>query len=343
MKDLDCVLGQEQAVRQLKNALQNKVISHAYLFLGPEGVGKRLTAFSFAAALNCQNPLNGYKPCGKCPACKKIEHDNYPDLHILEPQGQSIKIEQIREMQGKISYKKLEGKYQIVILEDAQKMTVGAANSLLKILEEPPQGTVFILIADNSRLMLPTIISRCQLIRFVALRSEYISRILEYNYGIGKEDAEQISLLSGGSVSQGLQIKESWGENSNWRLPNRILNLVFSGDICDLLRLSGEIEKDPNLTVVLTSLIAWFRDGVVWIKTRSVKLLNATSVDTEKFKPLEEGQENKGEQAIILLNQALRSLKQNANTRLTLDVLFLKLCFLFNPKITQKESYNGRK
>jgi DNA polymerase III gamma/tau subunit len=170
------------------------------------------------------------------------------------------------------------------------------------------------------------------LIRFVALRSEYISRILEYNYGIGKEDAEQISLLSGGSVSQGLQIKESWGENSNWRLPNRILNLVFSGDICDLLRLSGEIEKDPNLTVVLTSLIAWFRDGVVWIKTRSVKLLNATSVDTEKFKPLEEGQENKGEQAIILLNQALRSLKQNANTRLTLDVLFLKLCFLFNPK-----------
>lgn len=329
MKDLDRVLGQDQAKRQLITALQTKLISHAYLFLGPDGVGKSLTAYSFAAALNCQNPLEGYKPCGECPSCKKMEHNNYPDLHLVEPQGQSIKIEQIREIQSRVAYKKLEEKYQIVIIQDAQKMTVEAANSLLKVLEEPPQGTIFILIADHTRSMLPTILSRCQLIRFVALRPEHIESILQENYGVDPEEAKQIGMLSGGSVSQGLQLKEGWGESFGTRLPTRILNLLFAGDMCDLMRLNAELEKDPNLTIILTSLIAWFRDAVVWIKTGSVKLLNVPSIDTDQFRFLE-GQANKGEEAIVLLNQALRNLKQNANTRLTIDVLFLKLCLLLS-------------
>lgn len=331
MRDLDCILGQEQAVTQLRAALQNKVISHAYLFLGPAGVGKRLTAYSFAAALNCESPVQGYKPCGQCPSCRKIEHGNYPDLHLVEPQGQSIKIEQIREIQARIAYKKLEGKFQIVIIQDAQNMTVDAANSLLKVLEEPPRGTVFILLADQTRSMLPTILSRCQLIRFVALRPEHISRILMGDYGLSQEEAEGISLLSGGSIEQGLQLKEGWGESLTARLPSRILSLVFAGDMCDLMRLNSELEKDPNLQIILTSLINWFRDAVVWIKTGSVKLLNVPNVDTKQFKPLE-GQVEKGEQAIILLNQALRNLKQNANPRLTIDVLFLKLCLLLSSK-----------
>jgi len=328
MKDLDCILGQEGAINQLRAALQNKIISHAYLFLGPAGVGKRLTAYSFAAALNCQSPEQGYKPCGKCPSCHKMEHGNYPGLLLIEPQGQSIKIEQIREIQARISYKKLEGKYQIVIMQDAQNMTADAANSLLKVLEEPPQGTVFILLADQSRSMLPTILSRCQLIRFVALKPEHISRILQEEYGLSQEEAEGISLLSGGSIEQALQLKEGWGETLTSRLPSRILSLIFAGDMCDLMRLNAELEKDPNLPIILTSLISWFRDAVVWIKTGSVKLLNAPKVDPNQYKPLE-GQVEKGEQAIILLNQALKNLKQNANPRLTIDVLFLKLCLLF--------------
>jgi DNA polymerase-3 subunit delta' len=335
MKDLDYILGQEQAVKQLKAALESRLISHAYLFLGPDGVGKRSAACSFAGALNCHNPIQNYKPCGECASCQKMKHDNYPDLHIVEPQGQSIKIDQIREIQSKISYKKLEDKYQIVIIDHAQKMTVDAANSILKVLEEPPQSTVFILIADNSRSLLTTILSRCQLIRFVALAPKHIEGILVEKYGIASEEARRISLLSGGSVKQGLQIKEGWGENSNWRLPNRILSLLFVGDLCDLMRLSADLEKEPNLPIILSSLIEWFRDAVVWIKTGNVKLLNAPNIDTKEFKALE-NQARKGEQAIILLNQAMKNLKQNANARLTIDVLFLKLCFLFNSKNNPK-------
>ena len=329
MKDLDSILGQTQAITQLKTALETKLISHAYLFLGPQGVGKQLAAFSFAAALNCQKPgENHTKHCG---TCQKIKHGNYPDLHLVEPQGQSLKLDQMRDMQTRIAYKKLESKYQVVIILEAQKMTREAANSLLKVLEEPPPSTVFILVADTSGSILPTILSRCQLIRFKALSSKEIQLILQKEYALTGEDAGEISLLSGGSMSQALEIWESWGSDLTCRSSAKIIGMLFAGDLCQLIRLSSELAKDPYLPVILASLTTWFRDAIVWIRTGSATLLTVPTMDTTQFMPLAD-KVKVGEQAIILLNQGLKNLKQNANARLTIDVLFLKLYFLIHQK-----------
>jgi DNA polymerase-3 subunit delta' len=156
--------GQERAKRMLRQNLRSGKVSHAYLFSGPAGTGRLRTALAFAQAILCER--QGDDACGECRECRKVLHGNHPDLHRIAPDGATIKIDQIRDLQRQFSYRTSADQTKIYIIEQADKMTIQAANSLLKFLEEPNARIVAILIAENGQALLPTIQSRTQQIPF---------------------------------------------------------------------------------------------------------------------------------------------------------------------------------
>jgi len=164
---IEQLAGQQKAKRILQHALKSGKVSHAYLFTGPPGSGRMAMALAFAKALFCANGSGD--ACGECIQCRKFEHGNQPDLHVVEPDGNSIKIDQIRELQRELAYRNSGTERKIYIMKRAESMTLQAANSLLKFLEEPQASVVAILLADNGQAVLPTIRSRTQWVPFLPL------------------------------------------------------------------------------------------------------------------------------------------------------------------------------
>ncbi|AST93961.1 DNA polymerase III subunit delta' [Sutcliffiella cohnii] len=164
------------------NSLRRDRIAHAYLLDGMKGTGKKETSYLFAKSLFCKN-RDGEDPCHQCVNCKRIESRNHPDVHVVEPDGNSIKKHQIQYLQEEFSKTGLESKQKIYIIDHADKMTTSAANSLLKFLEEPNQETYAFLLTENIHRILNTIISRCQPLSFQALTSKrLIDKLVEQGY-----------------------------------------------------------------------------------------------------------------------------------------------------------------
>ena len=171
------IIGQDTAKQLLQSSLRHQEISHAYLFSGPPGSGQMEMAMAFVQALFC-NQGEDDEACGECLECRKVLHGNHPDLFIVKPDGATIKIEQIRQLQRIFSYRSESGNPKAYIIDEADKMTVQAANSLLKFLEEPPSPAVAILLSDNGRALLPTIQSRSQWVPFSPLDPMRMLQIL---------------------------------------------------------------------------------------------------------------------------------------------------------------------
>ncbi|WP_317956931.1 DNA polymerase III subunit delta' [Paenibacillus chitinolyticus] len=168
--------GQETAKRILQSGLRQDRISHAYIFSGPVGTGRKQTARMLAKAIYCTHLKDD--ACGECLECRKVEHGNHPDLYQIEPDGASIKIDQIRELQKQFAYRSAGSGTKIYILNQAEKMTVQAANSLLKFLEEPNSKVVAVLVTENGHALLPTIQSRSQWISFTPMPRTEMARVL---------------------------------------------------------------------------------------------------------------------------------------------------------------------
>ncbi|NTV12377.1 MAG: DNA polymerase III subunit delta' [Desulfobulbaceae bacterium] len=167
---IDSVLGQDKAKAMLRRAVQGKRLAHAYLFRGPAGVGKKTLARAFGNYLNCLAPTPTADACGHCPSCRKLQGDNHPDRLVIAPEGAAIKIDQIRELKRALTFPPFEASLRTVLLCDVHTMRrSAAANSLLKLLEEPPPGNLLILTGDAASEILPTITSRCQQIPFTTL------------------------------------------------------------------------------------------------------------------------------------------------------------------------------
>lgn len=198
--------GNEKVLNILQKSLINKKVAHAYLFCGPEGVGKKLFATYFAKALNCEMKSNS--PCESCNSCNKISKQIHPDVKIVNRETKQIKIEVIKEINSFIQSPPFEGNYKIVILDDAHKMNTNASNALLKTLEEPSANSVIILVTAYVKNLLPTIISRCVKINFAVLQQEAIKNIL-IEKGYEEEKIDVILPFCGGSVKRGMELLEA--------------------------------------------------------------------------------------------------------------------------------------
>lgn len=211
------IIGHEWAVEFLRRSIAANRLAHAYLIGGPEGVGKALLALRLAQALNCESA--GVDPCLRCPACRRIERGNHPDVRIAGMATQAasakaedaarqkeLKIDTVREWQRDVMLKPYEGRRRVFILHDAEKLNEAASNAMLKTLEEPPPYATLILVAHTAGSLLPTIVSRCQLLRLRPLPRAQVARALREKYNLTAGDAELLAAWSGGRIGWALRM-----------------------------------------------------------------------------------------------------------------------------------------
>lgn len=233
------ILGNEKNKELLKNIICTNNIAHSYMFVGKESIGKLLFAKEFAKAVLCTEEQ---KACNKCKSCIEFDTNNNPDFSILEPEGNSIKIDQIRELTKKVYEKPVVSNKKVYIINDSQFMTKEAQNSLLKTLEEPPEYVTIILITSNENSFLPTIKSRCTKISFNRLKDDELITILkkEYNYS----DISDITLkIADGSIKKALSLKDSKQE---YIKTNDIFGNLENIDLIDIIASKEKIFKDKT-------------------------------------------------------------------------------------------------
>ena len=260
------VVGQEKAKRILRLAFAKGKTSHAYLFQGPEGVGKKLAARAFAAFLHCQ-AVGREESCGQCPSCRKTASGNHPDYSVIEPSGTQIKIEQIRELKKSLSYPPVEAGDRVVVLPDIHQTMQRAevANSLLKTLEEPPAHTVFILTAVEAAGILPTIISRCQVIPFYALPYQQVAEVLTAE-GVPPDQAYALASIAEGSLGRAKELAKTDLLELRKTIVEGLIGLTTSqpGAVERLFTLAEQASQSKEeLADLLELLKLWLKDLMV--------------------------------------------------------------------------------
>lgn len=317
------IVGQKQAIEILRRTLREGKLSQTYLLVGPEGVGKKLVALSFVQALNCkEEPLEG---CGKCELCRAINNLSHPDLFYLQPDGQWYKIQQIRELRREAYLKPYISSWKIFILDDAHQLRSESANALLKILEEPPEHTIFILIAYRPELLLPTIISRSQVVTFSYLNYEEVREIIKDKV---LEDRIEILLgLSQGSVGKAL----FWNDEDNWKKRLELIKyltllkkekLYSPFEIVDFL---VEEKDNEKIMAYLEIVLFWWRDLLFWKITKNEEYLIQKDFSVEIVRKSQEYSISDLTLFFRLTQDAIRGIRNNANLMLTLETLFLRV------------------
>lgn len=195
----DRLIGQDQAVAALRLAINTDTVAHAYLFAGPRGVGRELAALALAASVNCE-----HGGCGDCEVCAKVLRRAHPDVRFIEAEGAQILVDQVRAIRHAAHRSAVEGKVKVFVLADAHKLNPAAANALLKLLEEPPTGVVFVLITASPEDLLPTVVSRCRRVDFVPLAPEAIRIVLTTQHGADEQRAEW-GARTGGDLSRAMR------------------------------------------------------------------------------------------------------------------------------------------
>ena len=318
------IVGQPQAVNRLQKSLRNNRIAHAYLFSGAQGIGKGSCAVSLAQALNCDR--GGEDGCGECPVCQKIMRFRSIDFRRIEPKGAAdvITIDDIRELRREIKLAPVEGKYKVFYIKDADRMNEQSGNALLKVLEEPPEESVLILSTTRLHLLLPTVLSRCQVIHFRRLSREEVMKLLPPG-----DRAKFIAGLSEGSLGKALNLmKDGFEERERvitWLKENA------GAEVEEIISLAEEVagkaggsgQKKKKLLIFLEIILSWYRD-MLNIVVGAEQLFNEDCAQELKERAfcLSDVQLVA---ALKIILQAQEWIELNANPRLVLEVMLLKL------------------
>lgn len=252
----DEILGHEDAKRLLRWHVIAGRVANAYLIAGPDGIGKRRLALEMAKTINCTRGPSE-RPCDACPTCSQIRRGVHPDVHVLLPGGPSdrIRIDDVRHVLGRAALRPFNAAMQVVILDGAERITEEAANSVLKMLEEPPRHTRFFLTTARLAFCLPTIVSRCQVIRCGPLGLAALAEILVAN-GTEASVAQAVAPLCGGSASRALSLVERW---SGYQ---QVMARV-AGDSPEAWVEHPLPETREAVTELIDGLIGWLRDLAV--------------------------------------------------------------------------------
>lgn len=312
------ILGQNSAISILQRSLATGRLAHAYLFEGTEGVGKKATALALIEAVFCGKE----EGCGACPSCRKIAALQHPDLHLVEPDGAFIKIDQIRDLQKDLSYRPFEAPKKACIIDGAERFNQAAGNALLKTLEEPPGNALIILVTAQSSGVLPTILSRCQRLHFQTLPEETIAAYLGRN-GIDGEAARIAASLAGGSMKKALEISKETTLSDRKQFLERLTGLSLR-EITPLFSAAEELAADKDKVMELLELLTSFLRDILLLKGGGDGIVNADLL------PILEREAGRLSQTGIMerighVAAARQALLRNVNARLTLEVLFMRL------------------
>ena len=313
------IKGQDRAVSFLKGSIKSNKVAHAYLFTGPGGIGKKLTAVKFAKALNCLS-RSGEKPCGACASCRKIDSNNHPDVFLATPEkeGASIKIEKMRELIKSMALKPYEAAFKVFIIDDAGSMTEEAQNAILKTLEEPPKDSVLILIAADQDSLLPTIASRAQNVRFFPFDIESLKNILVNNYEMDASRAHILANITCGRLGEALRYNGEDFFNKRIRVIKGLVNRTFfDSDFEGLSKSDFKLYLDIMLTYFRDILVAKASSD----KTGLVNVDKAAEISAEA-KQMKFDELDRVIKQLILTNSFL---DRNVNMKLAMASLGLSL------------------
>jgi len=265
------VLGQERAIEMLRKALAGERLAHAYLFHGPPGVGKKLAACQFIKALYCS--LTGPDACEACAACRKITDGNHPDVVWVTADETSIKIDQVRAIQHRLSYKPYEKQRTTVIFDGCEQLTLPAANALLKTLEEPPANTLLLLLTGHKEAIPVTIVSRCQLVPFVPLTVAHLYTIFT-RQGMEPEIAPLAAALAEGQADR--FAAEHFPHTLNLRQTayNILQDVARTNGMTPFLQARHLAGKREQCEELLHWLSLFLRDLTILKVTPSIRLYN---------------------------------------------------------------------
>ena len=317
------IVGHEKIITQLHHAIKSNRIAGAYLFVGPAGVGKETVAIHFAKSINCLE--HGESACGDCISCRKTDVGNHPDTQIVGPSGAWIRIDQIRELQKRIVYRPLEGARKVVILREAERMNLEAANCLLKTLEEPPAESVLILLTTNVDALLPTIRSRCQIIKFNPLTPNELRRYLREKFHLEEREALSVATLAGGAVGKALTYLDSRDaeeSEANQHVGDKIPEILTTTDKIAAFRVAEHYGDNPD---ELDALVEWYRDLLLLHQNAPIDLMtHIYHLDTLK-QIVPHYSRYRLQSAIKTIFETKNALGRNINATLALEVMALKL------------------
>lgn len=312
------IAGHSRSIAVLERILGSSRIAHAYLFAGPEGVGKQKVALEFIRHLFCAQGSG----CGSCSSCRKIASGNHPDIHSLQADGQFIKIDQVRALQKELCYRPYEAVRKACIIDGAERFNQSSGNALLKTLEEPPGNAIIILLTAAVESVLPTIRSRCQQLAFAGVPEEELAALLVAR-GVVAETARVAAALADGSVARAIDFCEAAHGNDRREIIEmacRISKAEMSSSFA-----FGELfdkERDKALQS-LELLLGFWRDmlhlqsGAPATVNRDLHDLLARETGRRSSTALMDG--------IEILLHTRRVIQRNANVRLAMDLLGMKL------------------
>lgn len=328
------VIGHDWVVRVLSRGIAQGRVSHAYLFTGPSNVGKSTLALNLAQALTCEGKD---RPCGQCGPCRKTMAGIHPDVRRVDLQYQALlrdetsgeqnelRIDTIRNITQDVGLKPFEGDRKVFIFEDADNMTTQAANSMLKTLEEPPPYAVLVLTVSDSRLLLPTIVSRCQVFTLRLVSAHLIETHLRSRYGMEAERASQLARLSGGRIGWAISVAEDESVMRQRDETLRQLAALPKMARFDRLDFAQQLaRRSRSMRSTLELWLNWWRD-LLLIRGGSPDTIGNVDFSAALSQEAEEYDLRDIVAFINSIRAALHQLEMNVDPRLALEVLMLDL------------------
>jgi DNA polymerase-3 subunit delta' len=319
------IVGHDKPLATLRRALAQDRLHHAYLFIGPEGVGKKTVALSLAKAVHCREIGRDF--CGRCDSCVRIENHNHPDVRLVGPLPgkKEIAIEQVRALERELNYRAFSNGKKIAVVDPAPLMNSSAQNALLKTLEEPPAGAVLIMISTSAGGLLPTLLSRCLRLSFAPLPASAVVARLISRQGLKPEQARLLAASSMGSLGKALdpdtaqraRDREGWVEG---------LAALAKDDRMGWTTLADELSKDREQALkFLDWLTGWYRDLLIYRVTENAEeICNLDRIDDLKA----QAASSTLEKILFLRYRALLTaarIRRNVNRRMALENLFINI------------------
>lgn len=320
------IVGHKEIIRHLQNAIQLGKVSHAYIFSGENGSGKKLLATTFAMTLQCEK--KGINPCMNCSSCKKEMNKNHPDIiHVTHEKPNSIGIEDIRtQLIDDVAIKPYCSSYKIYIVDEAEKLTLQAQNALLKTIEEPPVYAIILLLTNNLNAFLPTITSRCVTLSLRPVEESMVKEYLMEKLHLPDYQAQMDASFSQGNIGKAKQMAESEEFGNLTEQALRILKKSNELELHELVEMIKQLSADKqNIYEYLDLFTMWFRDVLLFKATKDVDGLvfkdQINYIKERAKKSSYEGIEN----IINAVERARERLHANVNFDLVMELLFLTI------------------
>lgn len=316
------IVGHERVVDLFRRSLRSGKTAHAYIFEGPAGCGRKKTALALIQALFCAHAADD--ACGVCASCRKVASGNHGDVHLVEPlpEKRDISIAQLRDLQRELNLRPVEAPRKACVMEPADRMNISSANSFLKTLEEPPGNAIIILLAENADMLLPTIRSRCQLVRFAPLSPEYVQLLLERR-GMDAAAASLMAQLADGSMQRALELDNDALAQRRELLLMHLSRLSLER-IATVFEAAEELSGNREETLETLDMLLSFSRDLVLLTVGHGSLLNSA------IRPALEGFAARlglpgALQIADDILETRRFVQRNANAKLALDTLFMKM------------------